>query len=113
MDHKKLIIWQKGFDLSFAIYELTKKIPNNENYGLISQMRRSAVSVPSNISEGYGRFSKKYFHSFLKISLGSVLELETQILLCERIGYLNKKEIDPVLESIIEIRKIIGSIISK
>lgn len=93
MNYKDLILWQKAFKLSYLVYELTDSFPKQEQFGLTSQIRRCAVSVPSNIAEGFGRVSKKYFHNFLKISLGSLSELETQILLSEKIGYLKKDQV--------------------
>ena len=85
--HKDLIVWQKSLDLADAVYVLTRSFPKEEIYGLISQMRRCAVSIPSNIAEGSGRKTKKDFVRFLAIAYGSALELETQLLLSQRFGY--------------------------
>ena len=85
--HKDLIVWQKSLDLADAVYVLTRSFPKEEIYGLISQMRRCAVSIPSNIAEGSGRKTKKEFVRFLAIAYGSALELETQLLLSQRFGY--------------------------
>lgn len=79
---KDLIVWQKSMDLVESIYRITEKLPSKEQFGLISQMRRAAVSIPSNIAEGYGRQSKGSYTQFLSISRGSLLELETQTELC-------------------------------
>ena len=83
--YKDLVVWQKAIDLTVAVYQLTKQFPKEELFGLVSQMRRASVSIASNIAEGEGRKSKKEFAHFLGISLGSKAELETQLLLCERV----------------------------
>jgi four helix bundle protein len=111
MNYKKLIVWQKSLDLTILIYELTKTLPKNERFGLIDQMQRCAVSIPSNIAEGYSRISKKSFVNFLKISLGSISELETQIILSEKLKYIDKEKEIIILDKIIEIQKIIGALI--
>ena len=113
MNYKELIVWQKSFKLSVLIYKLTEKFPSKERFGLTDQMRRAGVSVPSNIAEGYARASKKYFNNFIKISLGSVSELETQLLLSIEIGYLEKQDAEEVNGLIIEVQKMLGAIIRK
>jgi four helix bundle protein len=77
--HKDLIIWQRSMDLVESVYRITENFPARENFGLVSQMRRAAVSIPSNIAEGYGRQSTGNYSQFLSIARGSLLELETQI----------------------------------
>ena len=89
-DYKELIVWQKSFDLAKEIYLITKSLPEDEKYGLTSQIRRASVSIPSNIAEGANRGSPKEFIRFLHIAAGSAAELETQLLLAEEIGLLNK-----------------------
>ena len=89
--HKDLEIWNKSMDLVMDIYSLTKLFPSNEKYELSSQPRRAAVSVPSNISEGASRNYTKDYCRFLFISLGSLSEIETQILIAERLGYIRKE----------------------
>ncbi|MEN9464611.1 MAG: hypothetical protein RL217_792 [Pseudomonadota bacterium] len=84
--YQELDAWQHAMELSVAIYHLTANFPDNERYGLVSQMRRAAVSVPSNIAEGHGRDSELEFKRFLLIARGSLAELETQWLLAQRIG---------------------------
>jgi four helix bundle protein len=91
--HKDLDIWKLGMDLVEKIYFLTKNFPDDEKFGLTSQMRRASVSFPSNISEGAARNSLKDYIRFLYISLGSLSELETQILISKRLKFLNEKEI--------------------
>jgi four helix bundle protein len=90
--HHDLRVWQEAIDVVEAIYDLTKRFPKTEIYGLISQMRRSAVSVPSNIAEGAARLSDREFIQFLGVARGSLSELETQITIAERLGYV----VDPV-----------------
>lgn len=88
--HKRLIAWQKSMDLVVLIYELTKSFPREETYGLTSQMRRAAVSAPSNIAEGAADRSKDQFRNFLRTAIGSLNELNTQLEIAFRIGYLSE-----------------------
>ena len=88
---KNLQIWKDAMDLAQEIYEIAERLPKSETYGLISQMTRAAVSVPSNIAEGSGRTEKDFAH-FLAIALGSLYELNTQIMLSERIGYIDNNQ---------------------
>lgn len=90
-NYKKLHIWQEGIHLARKIYEVTSNFPTNEKFGIVSQMTRAAVSIPSNIAEGAGRNSNKDFANFLSIAIGSIFELHTQIVLCEQIGYINEE----------------------
>lgn len=87
--HKRLLAWQRGMELVVFIYELTKGFPREETYGLTSQLRRAAVSVPSNISEGAGGRSPDHFRNFLSIAVSSLNELSTQLEIANRIGYLD------------------------
>ena len=87
---RDLEIWQVGKEIALNIYEATKKFPQQEIYGLVSQMRRAAVSIPSNIAEGFNRFHNKEYRQFLFVALGSCGELETQIELSVELGYLEK-----------------------
>ena len=87
--HKKLVAWKKSMDLVEQIYELTRKLPREEIYGLTSQMRRAAVSVPSNIAEGAAGRSSVQFRNYLSVSIGSLNELATQLEIVRRIGYLD------------------------
>ena len=111
--HKDLFVWQRSMDLVESIYRLTASLPASEQFGLIAQMRRSAVSVPSNIAEGYGRQATGEYRHHLLICRGSLLELETQLLLCRRLKYSSEQEIDPLLTEITEISKMLGSLIAK
>ena len=90
--HKDLDIWKLGIELVERVYEITNRFPKNEIYGLISQMRRAAVSIPSNISEGAARSSTKEFVQFLYVALGSLSELETQAIIAEKLGYISNNE---------------------
>ena len=86
--HKDLLVWQKSMDMVTRIYSETKSWPKEELYGLISQIRRAAVSIPSNIAEGAGRSGRKEFSRFLPIAMGSLAEVETQIEIAERLGFM-------------------------
>ena len=104
MEHKDLEAWKKSFDLAYSIYLLTNSFPENERYGLTQQIRRAAVSVPSNIAEGCGRATDKDTLRFIDIANGSIAELETQILLAQKLKYLNDTDI---LDDITETRKLL------
>ena len=111
--YKDLIVWQKAMEMTIALYQIVRKLPKEETYALGEQMRRAAVSVPSNIAEGFGRNSKKEYIQFLFIANGSVCELETQLILCVRLKYLTEQEIQPIINLLDEIKKIIMTITKK
>ena len=90
--HHDLIAWQRAVELVKAVYKLAETLPDSERFGLVSQMRRAAVSVPSNIAEGHGRGSSKAFLSFLWIANGSLSELDTQIQLAVRLGFVSEQD---------------------
>ena len=90
---KELIVWQKAYRLVLEVYKITKVFPKSETYGLTQQMRRAAISIPSNIAEGYGRKHKAEYQQFLSIAYASLLELETQYLLSLDLNYVNKNDI--------------------
>lgn len=90
---KDLIVWRKAYELVIEIYKITKSFPKDEIYGLSQQIRRSAVSIPSNIAEGYGRQYNREYKQFLSIAYGSLCELETQYLLSVDLNYLDKNNI--------------------
>jgi four helix bundle protein len=100
--HKDLDVWKKSIELVTLVYEITKSFPTEEVYGITNQIRRSAVSIPSNIAEGAGRGSDAEFIRFLNIAQGSLSELETQLIISQNLKYLTSKEIFKILE---EIRK--------
>jgi four helix bundle protein len=102
---KDLKIWQKGIDLAKTIYKVTESFPAKEIYGIVGQMRRSVMSVPSNIAEGFMRKHNKEYRQFLYIALGSIAELETQVIISEQLGFLNNKESKTIQISIDEINK--------
>ena len=109
--YRDLIVWQKSMDLVIDIYEMTEKFPKSENYGLTSQMRRSAVSIPSNIAEGSRRSSRKDFRNFLQNAYGSGAELETQIEITKRIHFgeeLHYQNVDGILS---EVMRMLNSMI--
>jgi four helix bundle protein len=104
---RELRAWQLGMDLTESVYLLTDAFPKSETYGLTSQIRRSAVSIPSNLAEGHGRTSTKEFLQFIAISCGSICELETQLLLSHRLKYIDTNELDKILPLLIETSKTI------
>lgn len=98
--HKDLDVWKEAMALTKGIYSLTRDFPKEEIYGLVSQMRRSAISVPSNIAEGAARGSRKDFIRFLYIAQGSLAELETQTLLARDLGFTNNDEADKSIDKV-------------
>ena len=109
--HHKLKVWQRSIDYVIEVYTLTEKFPKSELYGLTNQMRRSAISIASNIAEGAGRSGKKEFKKFLSISQGSVAELETQLIISERLGY--SSDINNLFSELDEISKMIIGLTKK
>lgn len=109
IDFKTLNYWKRAYKFSLDIYRETTSFPREEKYGLTSQIRRAAISIPINISEGSGRNSKKEFTNFLQISLGSASEVECELLLSKDIGYLNPEKCLYLLNELSEIRKMIFS----
>ena len=106
---RKLQIWIDGINLVDDIYNATDKFPKHELFGLASQMQRSATSVPSNIAEGSGKSSNKDFARFLSISVGSLFELETQVLIAERRGYIDNSQSQDLQNKIIRLEKMINT----
>ena len=100
--HKDLEIWKQGIELVVRIYQATQVFPKDEEYGLKSQMRRAAVSYPSNIAEGAARASRRGYTQFLRVSLGSLSELETQVIIADRLGFLKGT---PLLEEVEALRR--------
>lgn len=111
MNYKDLQVWQKAMSLSVDIYKLTNTFPKHELFSLVSQMRRSAVSIASNIAEGNGRESEKEFVRFLQIAKGSANELECQIMIAYRVGYLAEELQTKLIKQCDEIIKMIVSLI--
>ena len=111
---KDLIVWKKAIQLTKEVYLLSSKIPNDEKFGIISQIKRCSVSIPSNIAEGAGRNSNNEFKHFLGIANGSCYELQTQLILIKELNLTNEIiEIDVLIEKCIEIQKMIYSFKSK
>jgi four helix bundle protein len=108
---KDLKIWQKGIELAKVIYHLTNSFPTKETYGIISQMRRSAISAPSNIAEGFMRRHNKEYRQFLYVALGSLAELETQLILSEELGFLKEEQGRNIKADINELNKMITGLI--
>lgn len=104
---KDLVVWQKSILLAKKVYTLTVDLPLNERYGLVSQIRRSAISIPSNIAEGAGRNNKSEFIQFLGIASGSCYQLETQLILLSELEYKSEDEIRESLNALFEIQKMI------
>lgn len=110
---KDLEIWRRGVKLVEDVYAATKSFPREEMYILTSQLRRSAVSVPSNVSEGFARFHNKEYRQFLYTSLSSCAELTTQLIIASRLKYIDKTKADELLGTIDEISKMTMSLIKK
>ena len=109
-EFRDLKVWQKAMDLAVEVYTLVKCLPKEETFALSDQIRRAAVSIPSNISEGQGRSTAKDFIRFLSLARGSLCELSTQIELCERIGYVDTSQTSHIHELITEIAKMINAL---
>jgi len=109
-NYQDLKVWQKAIDLTAEIYRLVKCLPRDEQYALSDQMRRAAVSVPSNIAEGRGRGTNKEFVHYLLMSRGSLWELSTQLVICERLHYLDQTQTTHVRQLITEISKMINAL---
>jgi len=103
--YEDLKIWRKAMNLVEEVYSLMEKLPDDEKFGLISQIKKCSISIPSNIAEGAGRNSQKEFIHFLSITNGSTTELKTQLILASRLNFVENKIIEPLLEKCIEIRK--------
>ena len=110
-NYKELKVWQKAYELCLRVYKITKQFPKDEMYGLISQIRRAAVSIPSNISEGYGRkTTREYVHS-LYVAYGSICELETQILISHDLDYIGSGTFDKLQEEIGDVERMLKGLI--
>lgn len=110
--YRDLLVWQKGMDLAAEVYQLSRAWPKGERYGLTSQARRAAVSVPANIAEGYGRQSTMSYVHFLKVARGSLNELETHLLLAERVNAAPPRTCTGALAHADELGKMLGSMIN-
>ena len=110
-NYKNLKVWQKGMDIVTDVYQLASQLPADEKFGLKSQVTRAAVSIPSNIAEGSAKTSKKDYRNYLEISLASAFEIETQVLIIERLNFGEKNLRDKLLASIDEEQKMLMSFI--
>jgi four helix bundle protein len=110
--YKNLIAWQKSKDLANAIYDVTEAFPKRETYSLTDQMRRAAVSIPSNIAEGQAHFSRREFRHFLRHSCGSLAELETQIVIAQRRHYLTESQTAGLLERTHEVGRVLSGLLN-
>jgi four helix bundle protein len=111
--YRDLLVWQKGIDLVVVAYKATATFPTSELYGLTSQIRRAATSIPANIAEGYGRGSRKEYLQFLQIAQGSLKELETHFIVSERLVYLTTAQTEGLLTQTDELGRMLGSLIRK
>ncbi|MDR3111521.1 MAG: four helix bundle protein [Planctomycetaceae bacterium] len=110
--YRDLIVWKKSIKLTKRIYSCTQLFPKEEMYGIISQMRRAAVSIASNIAEGQGRGTSKEFLQFLNISRGSLYELETQLFISQEVGYLAEAELNNLLKDSEEISRLLNGLMN-
>jgi four helix bundle protein len=111
-DYRDLIVWQKAMDLVEAIYQTTKSFPREEIYGLTSQLRRAAVSIPSNIAEGNGRNSTRDYIHFIGMAYGSLKEAETQILIAERLHYIDSDHNSRLVQMTTEVARLISGLMN-
>jgi four helix bundle protein len=111
--YRDLIVWEQAMALAAAVYSVTRNWPKEELYGLTSQVRRAAVSIPANVAEGYGRENRGSYVQFLKIAQGSLKELETHILLAERIEIASRRETTPLLAQAESIGKLLRALLRK
>ncbi len=110
-NYKELKVWQKSYQVCLEIYRVTKRFPNEEKYGLTSQIRRAAVSVSSNIAEGYGRKTTPEYIQALYIAYGSTCELETQALLSKDLGYIQLEDMENLQKDIEEVERMLKALI--
>jgi four helix bundle protein len=111
--YRDLKVWQKGIELVKEVYALTRKFPKYETYGLADQLRRSSVSVPSNIAEGQARQHTGEFRQFLHTALGSAAEVDTQIVIAYELGYITEQAAENIAQRVAELRKMIYSLIAR
>ena len=111
--YRDLLVWQKGIDLVVEAYRATAQFPKSELYGLTSQIRRAASSIPANIAEGYGRGSRKEYVQFLTVAQGSLKELETHLIVSEKLSYVTAAQTKRLLSETDELGRMLGSLIRK
>ena len=110
--YKDLVAWQKSMDLVTAVYRASQEFPKEEIFGLVSQTRRAAVSVPSNIAEGHARTSQKEFQYFLSNARGSLAELETQLTIAHQLAYIDETGINQLLDRLGEVGRILNGLLA-
>ena len=110
--YRDLIAWQKAMQFVTEVYRATRNFPREETYGLGSQLRRAAVSVPSNVAEGQARFSPREFHQFLSHARGSLVEIETQLMIAENLAYLTHEDTERLLDRAAELGRVLNGLIS-
>lgn len=111
--YRDLIVWQKSVDVVTLVYKLMKQFPDDEKYGLTSQIKRSSVSIPSNIAEGYGRNYTKDYARFLQIARGSLFEMQTQLQIAVNLCFINNGDLKEIKNLSIEIEKMLNVLIKK
>ena len=111
--YRELLVWRKAISLVTEIYEATEHFPSKEIYGLVSQLRRAAVSVPSNIAEGQARLSKPEFRHFLRNAKGSLAEIDTQLVIAYKLGYIGKSKAEVLVKKVAEVGRMVSGLISK
>ncbi len=109
--HRDLLVWQKAVDLALEIYAICRSLPESERFGLIAQLRRAAVSVASNIAEGYGRGSTADYIRFLRAARGSLYEIDTQLLIACRLEYVQQSAYEAVLKHVNEVGRMLAGLI--
>lgn len=109
--YRELIVWQKSIDLAIMVYEAVKTLPKEELYSLSDQIRRAAISIPSNIAEGNQRNTTRDYLRFLSIAKGSLGELETQLIICERLNFLSNEQTTPIMNQCTEVSKMLNKLI--
>ncbi|HLA84794.1 MAG TPA: four helix bundle protein [Thermoguttaceae bacterium] len=109
-DYRDLLAWQKAMELVESVYRVTQSFPREEIYGLTAQIRRAAISIPSNIAEGQGRRSRRDFHHFLAIAYGSLHEVETQTIIGERLGFLNQEIRSEIVEQTSHVGRLLNGL---
>jgi len=111
--YKEMVVWKKAIQMVADIYKLTRTFPKEEIYGLTSQLRRAAVSVPSNIAEGHARGGRAEYKQFLIISRGSLAEVETQLIIAERLDYATQAQLAPIISLHEEVGKMLNALLKK
>jgi len=111
-DYKDLVVWQKSYELCVEIYKATRNFPRSELYGLVSQLRRAALSIPSNLAEGHTRQHTGEFVQFIYTALGSSSELETQLMLSVELKYMKKDDFEKLRDKVVEVRKMLNGLIN-